>query len=165
MRFLALAGGLSALLIGASAHAQPPAEALPETVCLTNACSAPLKLPAAPKTVQEAIATAQAHRVKDLGGTPVDALAAVDTKIRGRLAETPSPDEGLIGYVRSFERFRDISDGSTLTFIPRSTDTPDGLGLLVMGGIERRFPDGRIELMHLLNNGAGRLGVDPSVGR
>ncbi len=144
---------LAAFMALALQAAQPPGPV--QDICLTNACSKPLDPLGALRTVAEAIAAGNASRVRDLGGTPSQAMEAIFQRLNTRIAQAAPGDsqstQDLLTNVRSFA---DTSDGSSLTFT-NNTDFPVSPGQTVLGSVERRAPDGSVQNFWLTDNGGG----------
>lgn len=139
--------------VEAAAEAEPPL--LPGEICLTNACSDPLKRASLPKSVPQAVAAGNAIRVRELGGSPVDAIQAMKVDYQ-RLNLPPERVARMIGQL---EAFADTSGGARLVF----EDAHTGQEMKFVGtggdagplqwGIDRYTPDGMVQTISPLPSG------------
>ena len=158
MNWLGLAGAAAALALSVEASAQElAAEGAPppaEPVCLTNACGPAPKAAAIPRTVGDAIAGGQAFRVRDLGGSPVQAMEAILQRLKARPPASEDQRRQYGGFETPFHQFADLSDGSSLQFSDNA-DYPGPTEFKILGSIEKSRPDGSVERLYLTDNGGG----------
>ena len=169
MSRLRLICAAAAAALSTTALAQEPEGAPPsavEPVCLTNACGPAPKAAAVPRTVSDAIAGGQAFRVRDLGGSPVQAMDAILQRLKARPPIPEDQRRQFGGFETPFHQFADLSDGSTLRFSDIA-DYPGPTDFQILGSIEKNRPDGSTERLYLTDNGGGiwvRPGSEPPRG-
>ena len=150
---------LLAALAPMAGQAQQPA---PQTVCLTNACSEALKDVSKPATIRDAILKGEASRVRELGGSPGDAVAAMAEEARRRVWSNPDRQAATL---ESLAKFADTSNGARLVYQDAhlgaemkvaSTGRPAGV---LNWGVDRINPDGTVQTVALLPQGGLFIGA------
>ena len=137
-------------------------EPAPQTVCLTNACAASLKDMSKPATIKEAIFKGNPLGVRELGGSPHDAVAAMAEDARRRVWSNPDRQASTLD---SLAKFADTSNGARLVY----QDAHVGSDFEVVGtgapagvsnwGVDRINPDGTVRTVALLPQGGVFVGA------